>query len=155
MVIVRGSKLKYIIFLLTGTVLGYILGVISINTLISYRIDKYHEEITYLNTVIEDKDTKLNKLEEAINNRKFILKDIEIVLLYDGDDIEKLKLKKYIREKYNILLGKEVKNIDIDLTCELIDKRIMKVDDKEYKLTVNKMVLSEILKLVVKIEVLN
>ncbi|SHK43487.1 hypothetical protein [Tepidibacter formicigenes] len=153
--ILKSSKFKYILFLLTGIISGYILGVISINTLISYRIDRYYEEITYLNTIIEEKDVRLQKLEEAINNKKFIVKDIEIILLYKGDEIEKLKLKKHIREKYNILLGKEIKSIDIDLVPEIIDKRIMKIENKEYKLTVNKLMLSEMLKLWIKVEILD
>ncbi|SHG94895.1 hypothetical protein [Tepidibacter thalassicus] len=153
--ILKEPKFKYILFLLTGIIIGYILGITSINMLISYRIDKYYEEITYLNTIIEDKNIKLQKLEEAINNKKVVLKDIEIILLYKGDEIEKLKLKKYIKEKYNILLGKEIKSIDIDLVSEIIDKRIMKIENREYKLTVNKLLLSEILKLWINIEVLN
>ncbi|KXZ39907.1 hypothetical protein SAMN05661008_00871 [Alkalithermobacter thermoalcaliphilus JW-YL-7 = DSM 7308] len=146
------QKIKYMLFLLTGVVIGYIVGVLSITILVSYRIDKYHQEITYLNNVIEDKDVKLKKLEEVINDRKFIVKDIEIILVYDGDDIDKLKLQKYIKEKYNMLLGKEVKTIDTDLVSEIIDKRIMKIDEKEYKLSLEKLILSEIVKLWIKID---
>jgi len=90
--------------------------------------------------------------EESVNNRKFVIKSIEINLIYDGDEIDELALEKHIKDKYNNLLGKEVKNVDIDMVGEVIDKRIMKLEDREFKLKVNKILLSEVLKIWVEVQ---
>ena len=145
---------KYFLCLITGIISGMLIGMISFNALIGYRIDKYHHQIKYLNSVIEDKDIRLEKLEQSINN-KFILGSIEVILIYDGDDLDKLTLKNSIKGKYNNLLGKEVKNIDIELAAGVIDNRIMKVDNREYKLKVNKILLSEKLTLWVDVKELD
>jgi len=149
---VKKTGFKYFITITTGIVLGMFLGAASLNTMISYRIDEYHMEIAYLEGLIEDKDVKLKKLEEAVNNRKFVIKSIEINLIYDGDEIDELTLEKHIKDKYNNLLGKEVKNVDIDMVGEIIDKRIMKLEDREFKLKVNKILLSEVLKIWVEVQ---
>lgn len=146
----------------TGIMLGLMAGAAGISALISYRIDMYHERIMYLETVINDKDVKLNKLEESMNNaknkNKFILKDIEIVLAFDGEDskIDKLKIEEHVKGRLKDLLGKEVKNIDADLISAAIDKTIFKIEgrdySREYTLKLSRLVLSEILKLWVEVE---
>ena len=144
---------KYIITLAVGMFIGIVIGVISLNTLISYRIDEYVTQIIFLEAKIDEKDVKLNRLEESINKSKFILKNINIKLIYEkGDDIDKVTLIKHIKNKYNNLLGKEVKNIDIEMAAEVIDNRIMKIDDDEYKLNVIKVSLSDELKIWVKVK---
>jgi septal ring factor EnvC (AmiA/AmiB activator) len=148
---VRGGK--YLLTLITGMLVGLLIGIIVINTLISYRIDQYHQRIKYLEKAIEDEKTKFKKLEESINKRKFIIKDIEVMLIYEGDELEKIELDKHIKGKYSNLLGKEVKTIDADMTSDIIDGRIMQIGDKEYKLKVNKLVITEVLKIWVKIDV--
>lgn len=147
----KNTVIKYFSTISISIVIGMFLGALSLNSLISYRIDEYHKNITYLESVIEEKDIKLEKLEESINNRRFILKTIEVVLVYNGDDeedeIDKVTLEKNIKAKYSNLIGKEVKTIDIDLVEEVIHKRIMKIEDNEYQLMVKKIVLTDVLKL--------
>lgn len=137
------GKFKYFICLITGIISGILIGMISINALIGYRVDQYHYQIKYLNSIIDDKDVKLKKLEETINKNKFIIKDIKVILMYDGDDLDKLTLKEHIIEKYDNLLGKEVKDVDIELISGIIDNRIMKIDNAQYKLKVNRIFLTE------------
>ena len=148
---VKKIIIKYFTTITISIIIGMFLGAISLNVLISYRIDEYHKEITYLKGTIEEKDIKLEKLEESINNRRFILKAIEVELIYDGEDeedeIDKVTLEKNIKSKYSNLIGKEVKTIDIDLVQEVIHKRIMKLDNNEYQLMVKKIVLTDVLKL--------
>lgn len=147
MVRVKKGKTKCLFCIGVGIILGILIGSVAINVLVSYRIDQYHEEIRYLKNTIEDKDVKLKKLEESINKTRLILKDINIILVYDGDEIDKMTIEKTIREKYTNLLGKEVEDIDIDMVGEVVDKRIMKIDNKEYQLSVTKIILTDILRI--------
>lgn len=139
------SSCKFLITLITGMVTGMMLGIVVINTLISCRIDQYHEKIGNLQNIIEEKDTRLKKLEESINKKKYILKNIDVILMRDGDEIEKITLEKYIKEKYSKLVGKEVKSIDTDMVVEIINNRIMIIKDSKYKLRVSRLVLTETL----------
>jgi hypothetical protein len=141
------------ICLITGVVIGIVLGVISLTVLVSYRMDMYSERISYLEAVVQDKDARLKKLEESINNTRFILKDVEVILVYEGDNIEKIDLEKHIKGKYNALVGKEVKSIDMDMAAAIIDNRIMRLGDQEYKLAVKKVMLSDVLKLWIEVDV--
>lgn len=138
----------------TGIIIGVIMGATILSVFISYRIDKYHEEIQYLKNTIEDKDIKLKKLEEAIDKWRMVLKDIKINLEFQGSEIDEIELIKHIREKYNNLLGKEVKGIDIHMVDGIIDNRIMKLGKNEYKLKVRKIVLTDILEIWIDTELL-
>ncbi len=144
---VRKKALSFLFVLSTGMIDVVQVGVTLLNVFISYRIDKYHEEIQYLKSTIDDKDVKLKKLEEAIDKWKMVLKDIKIYLEFEGSEIDEIELIKHIRGKYNNLLGKEVKNIDIDMVHEIIDNRIMKLGRNEYKLKVKKIILTDTLEI--------
>lgn len=145
-------KLKYFISIMSGIIIGVIIGASIIIALVSYRVDKYYEEIQKLNVAIEERDERLKKLEQSLNNKKLILKDIEIVLIHEGDEIDKITIKKYAKNKYIKLLGREVETIDVDIIEEIIDKRIFKIKNKEYQLKVTKIILTDILKIWIETE---
>lgn len=152
-------KKGYILFtLLTGLIAGIIAGALLITSLVSYRMDKLYENLANLEKEISDRDAKLKKLEESINTMYFVLQDIEIVVEFSEedmeDDMDKIEIEKAIKEKYTELLGKEVKSIDPDLVVKVIDGRIFKLEGKEYRLKVNKLLLSEILKLWVEVQLM-
>lgn len=146
------KALKFSICFITGLLLGILLGAISLSTMVSYKLDEKYKRIAYLENTIQDKDAKLQKLENSINNRSMILKDIEIDLDFDGDEIDKIDIEKAIKEKYISLLGKEVKALDEDLIIEVVDKRIFKIEDREYKLQVSRLILTETLRISVIVE---
>ncbi|QGU94850.1 hypothetical protein GOM49_06830 [Clostridium bovifaecis] len=143
-------KARYFTFFILGLFVGGILGVILINLLVSYRVDGYIKEIQYLNTVIEEDNARLEKLEEAIHKKRLLVKEIDVDLKFkekdQEDDIARITLQKHIKEKLSGILGKEVDKIDGDILCEIIDKRIMKLDGKEYQLKVNRIMISQEIK---------
>lgn len=143
---------KFSICFITGLLLGILLGAIALSTIVSYKLDEQYKRITYLENTIQDKDARLQKLENSINNKNVVLKDIKIALDFDGDEIDKIDIEKAIKEKYTSLLGKEVKTLDEDLIIEVVDKRIFKIEDREYKLQVSRLVLTETLRISVIVE---
>ncbi|NLE26362.1 MAG: hypothetical protein GX625_13660 [Clostridiaceae bacterium] len=147
---------KYFLNFYVGLITGVLIGSILAFTLISYRIDTFYEKIAALENTILEKDAKLENLEKSINSNKFILRDIEIVLLFEENDIDHLEMiyiEKTVKEKYSILLGTEVKSIDPDIITLVIDKRILKMNGKEIQLHVNKLKLTDVLKLWIDVEV--
>lgn len=157
---VRKKVYLFIICFITGLLWGVIIGAVSISSLVSFRMDSFYERIAYLENTITDKDEKLAKLEKSINNANIILKDIEVILEFVGvneeqlNQIDNIEIKKSIKEKFRSSLGKEIKSLDADILLEVIDKRILKFGDTEYQLTVDKLVLTDILKLWVKVSLI-
>lgn len=137
---------------MTGAIIGLLIGITLIVILVSYRVDKYYERIVYLETVIQDKNTQLAQLEKSINKNKLILQEIKVNLECNEDEIDVLTLQKHIKEKYSSLIGKEIQSIDMDLAAGVIDKRIFKINGKEYKLSVKKLLLTRIMEIWINVE---
>lgn len=137
----------YGIFLGTGFILGILIGIIFITLIVSYKIDEFHEQVHHLQSAIADREVRLQKLEEVINHRRYLVKDINIRLEFDGDYLERLSLEKALKDRCNILLGKEVKTIDWDLVIAMIDNRILRLQNIEYQAHVNRLVIAEVVQL--------
>ncbi len=135
----------------SGILVGLLAGVAVFSVLVSYRMDQYYQEIRQLESVNEEKETRLLKLEESVDKTKYLLKKIEVILIYEGDELDKIALEKNIKEKYGQLIGKEIGAIDIDLVAEVVDERVMKLEEREYKLKLRKIVLTEVLKIWVEV----
>lgn len=148
----KSASAKFIILFAAGIITGVLIGTTALSIVVSYRMDIQYKKITYLENLIQDKDARLEKLEESINTQEIIIKDIVIDLIFDGDEIDKIHIEKTIKEKYGKLLGKEVKNIDPDILIEVVDKRIFKIEEREYQLEVVKLILTYTFKLFVKVE---
>ncbi len=157
---VSSKGYKFFICFFTGLLWGVIIGAIGISTVVSYRIDSFYEKIAYLENTIVDKDEKLDKLEKSINQSNIVLKDIVVYMDFSSfskeqvDQIDSIYIEKTIKEKFRTLLGKEVNNLDAEMLMQVVDKRILKLDSAEYQLTVSKLVLSDVLKLWVKVSVM-
>lgn len=151
----KKTGLKFIFCFIVGMIAGILIGVSALSIIVSYRLDMQYKEISYLENTIKDKNARLEKLEKSINTQGVILKNIEIVLSFDGDEIDGIDIEKTIKEKYTSLLGKEVKTIDADIIIEIVDKRILKIQDREYKLQVDKLILTETLKIFIQVEVID
>jgi len=145
-------RFKYGLCFFTGLIIGALIGISVLSIIVSYRMDTFYHRIAYLESLIQDKDAQLEKLEDSKNTRSFVLKDIEVVLIFDGDEIDKISIEKAVKEKYRSLIGKEVDKIDADIIMEVIDNRIFNIEEKKYQLHVNKMILTETLKIWVEIE---
>lgn len=141
----------------TGIVWGVLIGSAITAMLVSYRVDGFYEKIAYQENIIADNEEKLKKLEKSINNSNIVLKDIKIIIEADEDqinNINNIEIEKAIKEKYNSSIGKEVKNLDAEILMEVVDKRILKFEEAEYKINVKKLVLSDTLKIWVDITVM-
>jgi uncharacterized membrane protein (Fun14 family) len=140
-----------------GIVWGVLIGAVITAMIVSYRVDLFYEKIAYQESVIEDNKEKLKKLEKSINNSNIVLKDINIIIEADEElinSINNIEIEKAIKEKFTSSLGKEVKNLDAEILMEVIDKRILKFDEAEYRIDVKKLYLSDTLKIWVEITVM-
>jgi|LSQX01.2.fsa_nt_gb MFS superfamily sulfate permease-like transporter len=150
----RRVDLRFFTCFVAGIILGIIVGCTVLSALVSFRVDSYYQKIKALENDVYENQVKCDKLKETIDStnkkNKYILRDVEIYFKYDKiqeDEIDKLTLEKGIREKYKDYLGKEVKNIDIDVVSVIVDKDIILLEDKKYQLKVVRILLSDILKI--------
>lgn len=152
------AKYKLIIYFLTGGIIGFLASTIVMTIIISNHIESYHQIIKQLESNVVDKETRLQKLEESLyqakNEQQYILKEVKIQLLCE-DEIDKITFIQHIKQKYTILLGKELNKIDMDIIDQVIDRRIFKVKDKEYQLFVKKVTLTDILSIWIEAVVIN
>lgn len=147
---------KYFFSFCIGIIIGGLIGIIFFTIFISYRIEGYHRKITYLNSIIEDQQVRLENLENRLNKKKLIVKKIEVDIKFKEknkeDQLLFMELEKHIKEKYNNLIGKELDKLDGDILLQVVDNRIMKMDKKQYKIKVKKIVISQNIKLYVEVE---
>lgn len=149
----RKISFRFFICFITGIIGGILTGCTLMSALVSYRIDNYHEEIILLKTYIEENDAKYSKLKESfdsVNKKKFLVSDIEVFMIYkddEEDDFDKMQLIKYIKDRYKDLLWKEVKGIDMDLVVKLVDEDVYRIENKNYKLGVDRVLISDVFKI--------
>jgi hypothetical protein len=149
------KKASLAIVLITGFLSGFIAGIAIMTSLFAHRIDNYLARIGVLENTLADRENRLKKLEESLNAKskeKYILKNIEVYLAYNGNELDKIEIEKHIEEKYRYLIGREVSDIDIELAAEVVDKRVFFTDSSMYRLRVERLLLSEVMKIWVNIK---
>jgi len=127
----------------TGFLCGLLLGIVGHNALISSYVDEYHRQLNTLQAALKDSETRLSELEESMNKRSFVVKDVKIYLDFEGDALERVTLEEVLEDKYRKLIGKEVRSVDVDLLAEVADKRILRLNNKQYQSRIDKLVVSE------------
>lgn len=145
----------YAVLLGTGFIMGLLCGVFSMLMLVSYRTDLYHEQINRLSFELQEKTLRLAKLEDTIDKHKLLVKDVQLELVFNGEQLDQMSLEQKIKAKFNNLLGKEVNNIDLELIGEMLDQQIVQIDDRLYKVRLTKLMVSELLKVWLTVDVVN
>lgn len=146
------ASIRFILTFFIGMLTGIILGISVYTMFVSYKMDTYHNQISELENKIIEKDTQLKKLEKSINTHEYILKNIEVLFNSEEEEIDYIEIEKVIQEKYGSLLGKEIKNIDGDIIGKVIDGRILRLENGNYQILIDKLILSETLKIWVNVK---
>lgn len=126
---------------LTGLVSGIIMGILLWNLLLAAKIDNLYKRNKYLESMVEDYKIKLEKLEQSQPEKELTLKGITVQIDIE-DVLEKMVLEQAVKQKYDILLGKKISEIDLELVVQVVDKRIFVTEKHQYQLTVNRVILS-------------
>ncbi|HOQ75853.1 MAG TPA: hypothetical protein PK369_04695 [Thermoclostridium sp.] len=138
-----------------GIITGVLIGLAIMTTIVSYRLESFHRMNAYLESVIAEKDTRLEQLEKSLNTGKYIVKSIDIVFLCEDEGADILLFETELKKKYNSLLGKEVKALDAEMILEVADRRIFRQDNGQYQLFVKRLILAENLKIWIEIQPLD
>jgi malonyl CoA-acyl carrier protein transacylase len=126
---------------ISGLAVGIAVGALLWNLLLAGKIDALYKRNRYLETMVEDYRTKLEKLEQSQQETEQTLKDVVVEINVD-DELEKIVLQQAVKQKYDVLLGKKTNQIDIDLVIEVVDNRLFRTDNYQYQLHVDRVALS-------------
>jgi malonyl CoA-acyl carrier protein transacylase len=99
----KKTALGYHIF---GLAVGIAVGALLWNLLLAGKIDALYKRNRYLETMVEDYRTKLEKLEQSQQETEQTLKDVVVEINVD-DELEKIVLQQAVKQKYDVLLGKK------------------------------------------------
>ena len=142
-----GKRLSCLIFFITGLSGGIMLGAIATAVYAGHQLEQAYSQVTVLQVSLKEKDDRLKKLEDLANPKKQIIKNVEIILQFEGDDLEKTYITQAIKDKYICVVGKEIRTVDPDILPEVIDNRILLINKHRFKVTVQRIVLSDVLKI--------
>ncbi|WP_312202675.1 hypothetical protein [Anaerospora hongkongensis] len=141
------NRKSYFIFLLTGFLGGLCAGAILVTAYTGHELDTAYQHIHALQTTLKEKDALLEKLEVSSKKKATVIKKIEVDLQLSGDQADKDALMIHVKEQYYPLFGKEVTNLNPDLLTAVIDNRVIRLEDRDFRLSVRKMVISDTLKI--------
>lgn len=149
--------------LLASFILGMLCGSIIVTIMIGGQIDSLYYANRELELKLENTLTELEETKTNLSKTKelFVLRiSPEIKLPQDLDvnqETEKLQLilNKEILKYYKPLLGQPVKSLEPELLPQIINGRILEIEQKQYQLVVKTIVLSETLYIEVEVRKLN
>ena len=112
-----------------------------------HELEKLINENEILSARLADNLIKINKLENTNSKKeKVILNEILPININKTDSIiPKNDIDQYIKVLLNNQIGKEVKNIDINLIYNALNNRILKYQDGNYQLKIKSILSTEIM----------
>jgi len=135
-------------------ILGFIVGMMTNNLIYMHELEKLINENEILSARLADNLIKINKLENTNSKKeKVILNEILPININKTDSIiPKNYIDQYIKVLLNNQIGKEVKNIDINLIYNALNNRILKYQDGNYQLKIKSILSTEIMYIYYSIE---
>ena len=137
---------KNISLLLIGILIGS-----SITTIyLGHKLDNLYIEVQTLEHDLQKAEERAKQLKEDIQQKEEqstpaaqVVKDVEIIVDYQDDEFTSLYIQEYCEEITKKLLGQEVQNLEPELVFQILDQRIVKLEEKEYRLYVNSLIVAE------------
>ncbi len=144
------SNKQNILRLISLFILGLIIGSSFTVFLIGYQVDELSLENESLKHKLETCESEIEELNESLKNRKYVVTSIEPIITFANDDLTSydkesysLEVAKIIKEYLSSLTGKEIENIDHSLVPEVLENRIVSVDEKNFVLDVTTIIFSQ------------
>ena len=134
-------------------VLGLFLGAVSIFVFSGQQLEDLYQERERLKVDLFETRERLTRLEDLWESRhEEIVREIKIDLDMERDTFGELSIKKAIQEIVNDLVGEKVQSLNPTLVIRMLDERKIMADEREYRLDLQAVVISETLTLYIKPE---
>ncbi len=139
-------------FTLVIFILGIIIGALLLNIIVSKKLDILILDNNKLKNNCQEKDLEINELKSNLKEqKKHFIQKLSIEINSDLNQHTEQKIEKKIKDLLSGLIGENYKNLDPLLLRNIIHQRYLMVEDKTYRLELDYIVISEELKIFVKI----
>ena len=139
-------------FTLVIFILGIIIGTLLLNIIVSKKLDILILDNNKLKNNCQEKDLEINELKSNLKEqKKHFIQKLSIEINSDLNQHTEQKIEKKIKDLLSGLIGENYKNLDPLLLRNIIHQRYLMVEDKTYHLELDYIVISEELKIFVKI----
>lgn len=130
--------------------LGLLVGASITNLYLSNELNRLYIEVETLEHDLNRAKDRAAKLEEDLQAKEGeikspTVKDVNIVIDYEGEEFTALYLQEYCEEITKKLIGQTIDNLEPELIFQILDERIVKIEDNHYKLYVESLIISEVI----------
>ncbi len=127
-------------------ILGFILGSIIFFLFSAVKMDGLYQEREQLKVTVFETKERLNKLEEQWESKgEEIIKEIKVELKTEKNTFAELSLEQSVHEVVKDLVGEKVKALNPYILINMLEGRIIRVDNNNYQLDLKAITISEIL----------
>ncbi|NLN07613.1 MAG: hypothetical protein GX167_08350 [Firmicutes bacterium] len=122
---------------------GMIIGASAMNLFCGHRLDELYLAREELRVKLYETTERLKKLEDQGRRQAPVISDIEIAFAVgEHEPLVELEIKADVLELTRDLIGTEVEKVQHQLVLHLLDKRLLKVGNKHYRLRLQTMVIA-------------
>lgn len=130
--------------------LGLIVGAALVLFLIGAQIDQLYMENEGLKHELIAFESEMIELRESLQERKYVVISVEPIITFTKDKLTSydkesygLEITKIVKELLSSLKGKEIKDIDYFLVPEVLENRVVQVEDTGFVLNVTTVIFSQ------------
>lgn len=130
--------------------LGLIIGSSLTVFLIGYQVDQLSLENDSLQHKLEACEEEIKELNESLKNKKHVITSIEPIIDFANDDLNSydkesysLEVAKIIKDYLSSLKGREIEGIDYSIVTQVLENRIISIDEKSFVLDVTTIIISQ------------
>lgn len=136
---------KQLLFSLSCFILGLFTGLTSSLLYSGAAIDQKVIELETLYSELSERESRIERLEESLADQRYrVVKDIKLKMNIKDPHLN-LKLSDHIRQLLTDLIGQEIGTTDPDLVRNIIDNRVIFMNEQAYTLTLTFLVIAETL----------
>ncbi|ACB84143.1 hypothetical protein [Natranaerobius thermophilus] len=143
--------------------LGILIGATSTSYFLNYQIENLYWEKTELEQELSQTENRMEKLEEELRTLEEkweqdpsnVVKDANIVVDYEDNPQVVLAIKEFCQDIAQEIIGYQINKLEPELIFQMFDNRSTKVEEQEYKINVNSLIISERLTLWIEPEKVN
>ncbi len=131
--------------------LGVVIGATITTVYLSNELDELHWTKTELEQQVTQKEERLEKLEQELlsmeekweHSSSNVVRDTTIVVDYEDDPQTVLAVEEFCQEIAQEIIGHRISNLEPKLIFQMFDNRTLQVNDNQYRLEVESLLISE------------
>ena len=138
--------LRLISLIILGFIIGSSLTVFSIGA----QIDQLSIENETLKHELIARESEIEELEKSLEERKYVVTSIEPIISFANQELTSydresysLAIEKIIKELLDSLIGREIEHIDHTIVPQLLENRIIDVEEQNFVLSVTTIIFSQ------------